>query len=312
MGCPMTGTRWGNVDGLFHVRHNGFVDLNEVVIFTRVVEAESFTVAARRLEMPKSTVSRKVSQLEDRLGVRLLHRTTRSLRLTDVGAAYYERCARIVAQLEEADFAATEAQASPRGTLRVTAPVEFTFLGELVAELLHIHVDLRIEVVLTGRRVDLVEEGFDLAIRAGRLVDSTLIARKLGSVQPQVLAAPAYLAGHARPLEPDDLRTNHECILFGEAQRGGMWQLGHEVQVKGRLVTNAIGLAREAAVAGLGLALLPDFLCRAQLADGRLEAVLDDHLSPRMHVYALYPTSRHLSPKVRTFLDFAVEHLNLS
>src|SRR5260221_6497207 len=190
------------------------MDLNEMLVFARVVQAGSFTTAAAALGMPKSTVSRKVSELEERLKARLLQRTTRKLSPTDAGRTYYDYCARIVGEIEDAERAVSSLQATPRGVLRVTAPVNVAFLGPIVSDYLKRYPDVRIDLFCTGRSVDLVEERFDLGIRAGALADSTLIARSLGMVKWFLVATPAYLKKHGRPQTPDDLKR-HACLLFG-------------------------------------------------------------------------------------------------
>ena len=169
------------------------MDLNELLVFTRVVQAGSFTAAAGLLKMPKSSVSRKVSDLEERIGARLLQRTTRRLGVTDAGRIYFERVAPIVAEIEQAEQAVSELQTSPQGLLRVTVPLSFSVLGPMVASFLEKYQEVRAELVSTDRAVDLVKEGFDVAVRAGHLIDSTLVARRLGTIKRVLIAAPAYL-----------------------------------------------------------------------------------------------------------------------
>src|SRR4051794_6644985 len=178
------------------------MDLNEMLVFTRVVQAGSFTAGAAALGMPKSSVSRKVSELEERLKARLLQRTTRKLSLTDVGRIYYEHCARIVSEVEDAERAVNSLQETPRGLLRVTAPTNFAFLGPIVSDYLKRYPEVRVDLFCTGRTVDLVEERFDVAIRAGALADSSLIARSLGSAKWLLVATPAYLKKRGRPKSP--------------------------------------------------------------------------------------------------------------
>lgn len=292
------------------------MDLNEILVFSKVVQSGSFSAAARELGLPKSTVSRKVSQLEERLGARLLQRTTRKLSLTDVGAAYYERASRIVADIEEADRTALQMQGEARGTLRVTAPVEFgvAYLGVIFDALLERHPHLHVEVVLTDRVVDLVEEGFDVALRAGRLADSTLIVKKLGAIQRLVVASPDYLARRGRPTSPEDLR-DHECILFRAGQEGPVWRLEGpggviDVAVSGRFVANNFDLVRDAAIAGHGIALVPASQCCDAIRQGRLEMVLPEWTSPLVQISAVYPSPRHLSPKLKAMLDLLEERFD--
>src|SRR5713101_7275743 len=190
------------------------MDLNEILVFARVVQAGSFTAAAAALGMPKSSVSRKVSDLEERLKSRLLQRTTRKLSLTDVGRTYYDYCARIVGEIEDGERAVSRLQEAPRGLLRVTAPINVAFLGPIVSDYLKRYPEVRLDLFCTGRTVDLVEERFDVAIRAGTLADSTLIARSLGSAGWLLVATPAYLKKHGRPRTPEDLKK-HDCMFFG-------------------------------------------------------------------------------------------------
>ncbi|MDB4968823.1 MAG: Transcriptional regulator, LysR family [Myxococcales bacterium] len=283
------------------------MDLNDILVFTRVVQSGSFTAAARALDLTKSSISRKVSELEDRLGARLLQRTTRKLSLTDVGRAYYENCARIVAELEEADLAVGRMQSSARGVLRITVPLAFGAFGAIVAEFSKRYPEVQVEIVATDRQVDLVEEGFDLAIRAGALADSTLIARPLGQVRRLLVASPAYLKKSGQPKAPADLEK-HACLVFAAAPSPARWTLrrdGKSVKVStpARLVVNDFELLREAARSGLGIATLPEYLCKEDFARGRLRAVLPAWCTEETPIHAVYPTTRHLSPKVIAFVD---------
>src|SRR5688572_2104363 len=204
------------------------MDLNDIVVFTKVVETKSFTGAADALGLPKSTVSRKLAQLEERLGVRLVQRTTRKLALTEIGEAYYERCSRIVADIAAAEQLVTDMQSTPRGRLRVTASVDFStrFLGEIVAEFLAQHPEINVELEATDRVVDLIEDGFDLAVRFGQMPESTLIARKLCSLHLILCAAPAYLERRGTPKHVEEL-DEHEHVLFTPTSRNQTWTLAH-------------------------------------------------------------------------------------
>ncbi|WP_164000450.1 LysR family transcriptional regulator [Pyxidicoccus caerfyrddinensis] len=287
------------------------MDLNELLVFARVVQAGSFTSAARLLRMPKSTVSRKVSDLEERIGAQLLHRTSRKLRLTDAGQAYYEHAARIVAEVEQAELAVTRLQTAPHGLLRVTTPLTFGCLGPLVSEFLQRHPQVQLELVCTERAVDLMEEGFDLAVRAGRLADSSLIARRLGNIENIVVAAPGYLKQRGTPKAPKELEK-HDCILFGTALERNAWALSSggktvEVPVRARLAVNEPDMLRAVTLAGGGIALLPNLNYAEDLASGRLKRILPDWSSATVPVHAVYPSSRHDSPKVTAFVDFLRE-----
>jgi DNA-binding transcriptional LysR family regulator len=291
------------------------IDLNAMRLFAQVVEAGSFTAAARELSMPKSTLSRRITQLESELDCRLLQRTTRSLRLTDLGADFYSHCQRMVAEAKEAEQAISRGQEIPRGLLRVTAPVEFgiDLLGALAAEYLQRYPDVTLELDLSNRFVDLIEEGFDLALRAGRLEDSSLIARRLGESRLTVSASPAYLARRGSPTTPKQL-TEHDCLVYPGADGRCLLQFSGpnqmvQVELQGRLVANSLGTLRDAAIAGLGIAALPLSLCREALEQGRLQPVLEDWLLPTDGIYAVYPSPRHLTPKLQSFMEFVAQRL---
>jgi len=284
------------------------MDLNEILVFARVVQNGSFTGAAAQLDMPKSTVSRKVSELEERLNARLLQRTTRKLSLTDVGRTYYDYCARIVAEVEDAERAVSTLQDAPRGLLRVTSGPNSMFLAPIITDYLKSYPEVALELVCTARAVDLVEERFDLGIRAGMLPDSTLIARSLGRVSWWLVAAPAYLKKRGWPRLPGDL-AKHDCLFFGP----GLSDLGPQLEKDGdvvrltvspRMTVTEMDILRAAAKAGLGIALLPAFQCVEELRARRLERVLRGWDAPSVPLQAVYPSTRHLSPKVKTFVEY--------
>lgn len=282
-------------------------DLNEIAIFARVVQSGSFTGAARELGLPKSTVSRKVSELEGRLAARLLQRTTRRLGLTDAGRALYEYAARIVADVEEAGRAVNRLQETPRGLLRVTAPVSLGFLGRMIGSFLAKYPEVQVDMVCTDRLVDLVEEGFDLALRAGKLADSALVSRPLSTFHSLVVAAPQYLEQRPAPVSPEALRQ-HDCLLFGPGAARNTWLLEDgkrrvEVAVPARLVVNDVDLLHDATLAAQGIALLPDHACWDDLRDGRLVRVLPNWRALGTPFQAVFPSTRHLSPKVKVFVD---------
>jgi DNA-binding transcriptional LysR family regulator len=283
------------------------MDLNEIVIFAKVAHAGSFTKAARELGMPKSTVSRKVGELEERLGARLLQRTTRQLSLSDIGRTYYEHCRRIVDEVEEAARAVTSLQEAPRGRLRITAPVNFTFLGPILGTFLKRFSDVHVELVCTDRVVGLVEEGFDVAIRAGRLVDSTLVVRTVARARSYLVASPSYLKKRGRPKSPNDL-AKHDCVLFGGGADRGTWRLRREnkditVSVAARLIANDFDVLHDAVLGGLGVALMPAHRSVAEMRSRRLERVLGEWCSPETPIHAVHPSTRHLSPTMKAFID---------
>lgn len=283
------------------------MDLNEILVFAKVVQAGSFIGAARELDMPKSTVSRKVSELEARLGARLLQRTTRKLSLTDVGQAYFRHAERVVAEAEDAERAVTQLHDVPRGRLRVTTPLNFGFIAPVVASFLKRYPLVQLEIVSTDRVVDLVAESFDVAVRAGRLADSTAIARDLGKLKSYVVASPTFLKKHGTPKDPQDL-ARFDCLVFGAGTERATWNLTREgksvaVKMTPRITVNDFDFLEEAALAHLGLALLPVFRCIDLLRDKRLKHVLSAWCSSEIPLHALYPSTRHLSPSVKAFLD---------
>lgn len=277
-----------------------------MLVFARVVQAGSFTAAAAELGMPKSTVSRKVAELEERLKARLLQRTTRKFSLTDAGRTYYDYCARIVGEVEDAERAITRLQETPRGLLRVTAPVNSAFLGPVISDYLKRYPEVRIELFCTGRLVDLVEERFDVGIRAGALADSTLVARRLGTARWFLVATPGYLKKRGRPRSPEDLRS-HDCLFFGAGANATMHLENGPASVTispgARTLVNDMDILDSVVIAGLGIGLVPAVRCAEALREGRLERVLADWDAPATPVHVVYPSSRHVSPKVKSFVD---------
>ncbi|HYD64068.1 LysR family transcriptional regulator [Azospirillum sp.] len=284
--------------------------LDDMLAFIKVVDTRSFTAAADRLNLSKSVVSRRISELENRLGARLLNRTTRKLSLTEVGQAFYERCTRILADLEEAERAVTDLHAAPRGRLKVNAPLSFGLLhlAPAIAAFMERYPDIEIDIDLNDRYVDLIDEGYDVAVRIGRLRDSSLIARRLAPNRRVVCASPAYLERHGTPQVPEDL-ANHHCLLYTNVPLAEQWQFRvngetRTVRVSGTLFANNGDILLSAAVAGRGIIVSPTFLAGPALAAGQLRCLLFDCMVTESAVYAVYPQNRHLSPKVRAFVDF--------
>lgn len=287
--------------------------LSAMEIFVRVAETGSFTKAAEQLGLSTSAVSKQVIALEQRLGARLLNRTTRRVGLTEVGTDYYERCRRIAAEVEAAEQAVTHLHATPRGRLKVAAPVSFgaLHLAPALPALLDRCPELGIELGLNDRFVDLIEEGFDVAVRIGALADSSLIQRRLAPCRRVVCGAPAYFDAKGVPASPDDLDPD-DCLGYAPALGRAAWRLRRDgrdytVPEAGRLqVDNGDALAA-ALRAGAGVALLPTFIVGPDLKAGRLQAVLTDYQTPEIAVHAVYPENRHLTAKVRVFVDFLAE-----
>ncbi|HLZ68098.1 MAG TPA: LysR family transcriptional regulator [Aliidongia sp.] len=289
------------------------LDLNDIVVFARVIEAGSFTAAARLLGMPKTTVSRRIAALEREVGVRLLQRTTRSLNATDAGRLYYAESSRALRTIEDANLRLAEARVEPSGTIRISAPVGFGgyFLSSAVFDFLAIYPKTKVELRLTDDKLNLVENGIDLSFRTGILPDSTLIARKLGSAHRILCASPNYLARHGVPAVPADL-ARHHCVIAGPSTANAHWMLegshGQEtVTVSGRFAANEMQVVIAAAIAGHGIAQLPHRAAAAAMEDGRLRRVLDGYTTPVGGLYVVYPSSRHLSPLVKAFIELAAE-----
>jgi DNA-binding transcriptional LysR family regulator len=294
-------------------------DLNEIVVFAKVVETKSFTAAAQQLGLPKSTVSRKVSQLEERLAARLIQRTTRKLSLTEIGQAFYERCARIVNEIALAEQLVTDMQSTPRGILRVTAPVDLgSFrVAELTARFLADHPDLHVHLDLTDRVIDLVDEGYDLALRFGPLGESSLIARRLCGMTLKLYASSGYLAKHGAPKEPDDL-ADHDLLAFVPAPRLATWTLSgpggatSELTPSARITSNNLLAIRQALRADAGISFMPEFVLEDPCGKGDLVPVLPEWSAHGADLFAVYPSVRNLSPKVRVFLDYLSDNLRLT
>jgi DNA-binding transcriptional LysR family regulator len=288
---------------------------SEIAVFVRVVDAKSFTRAGKVLGLTASGVSRVISRLESRLGARLLERSTRSVGLTTDGAAYYERCAKILRELEDANVALAQSRSAPRGRLRVDTPTSIAHgvLGPEVPRFLAKYPELSLDLSVRDHLIDPIAEGVDVVIRMAELRESELVQKKMGAIATCVVASPAYLAARGCPRVPSDLR-DHDTIGFSTGGVPIPWRLredGHETTIvpHGRIQTNSSDTLRNAAVAGLGLAQLFEFLVRDEIEEGSLEIVLADHEAPPRTVYALYTREKASSPKVRAFLDFFAEVL---
>jgi DNA-binding transcriptional LysR family regulator len=277
-----------------------------VVVFVRVVETGSFTTAGHALNLPRSSVSRKVSRLEDRLGVRLLHRTTRSLAMTAAGRAYFERASRAITELEDVDALVAGLGEVPKGPLRITVPVSFMETGRgIFVDFLERFPDVRLEVDVTDSYVDLVEAGFDVAVRGGKPPDPSLAGHRILSSDFELLASPSYLERRGRPSCPTDLK-DHECLILGlksptvwpfETVRGMV-----EVTVRGRLACGNVMVLLEAARRGFGIARLPTG--GGGFDTSGLESLLDQLCTPGGGLWLVYPSSRQLAPAVRAFIEF--------
>jgi len=288
-------------------------DLERMAIFARVVEARGFSEAARRLRISKAAVSKAVAQLEHSMGARLLNRTTRSMSTTEAGAAFYEHCARIVEEYEEARRAVGRLHSEPRGLLRVSASVAFGTLhiAPALPEFLARHPEVRIDMAIGDRFVDLAEEGFDVAIRIAHEPAPTLAARRLAPVNRKIVATPAYFKRHGVPRKPAQL-AKHNCLTYTHSNPGDVWRLhGPEgdisVPISGNLRLNDDEALTAAVMGGLGVALLPTFLIGRALHERKLKAVLSHYVPAERHIFAVYLPHRHVTAKVRAFIDFLVK-----
>lgn len=283
-------------------------------IFTKVVESGSFTGAAARLDFSPGMASEHVKALEERLGTRLLQRTTRKLSLTEAGRAYYEHCAKILADLEEAEQAARDLHAAPRGELRVNATPSFGMLrlAPAISDFTARFPEVSVELVLSDRIVDLIDEGFDLAVRVEPLPDSSLIARQIAPVRLVICAAPSYLERHGTPRTPADL-VRHNCLTLTGPSHFQQWFLPGiigdpaEVFPTGNLRSNSGGVLMCAALAGHGVVCLPSYITAEALRSGRLVPLLPEYVTASFTLRAVYPSNRHLSAKVRAFVDFLAD-----
>ncbi|MDQ7758419.1 MULTISPECIES: LysR family transcriptional regulator [Xanthomonas] len=294
-------------------------DLNDTLIFVKVVEQGSFIAAANALGLPKTTVSRKVQDLEARLGARLLHRTTRRLGLTEAGAVYHEHCQRIARELEEAESAVGQLQAGPRGWLRFSVPYSagISWVAPILGEFHRQHPEVRLEMIMTSDKVDPIAEGVDVALHMGTLPDSTMVARKLATFRTQVFASPYYIERHGEPLHPDDLQ-HHRTLALSNGRGGGnrlCWPLRNGKQ-SGEFLVQPILLANDSAaligglVCGEGLVLASDATIKPLIEAGKARRVLGGWVGPDLDFNAVFPGGRMLSPKVRAFVDFLVDKLN--
>ncbi|GIC76304.1 LysR family transcriptional regulator [Moritella sp. F3] len=289
-------------------------DLNDMMVFLAVVETGSFTLAADRLSIPKANVSRKVSRLEQQLNITLLERSTRSQHLTEAGKRYLVHCKRVHEELDLAKASVSELLHSYKGELKVGASISTgqQILRPALATFMHQYPELNVQLNLVNRRVDFIEEGFDVVIRVGRLEDSMLMAKNLGTATRSLFASPAYLAKHGKPQTVTELLT-HQLLVMNPTNNDPTLNLvstageAFNVNCKPRLLVDDFAILKQSLVDGLGIAVLPDYMSREEVASGQLVRVLPDWGMESVDVYALYPRHRAKIPKVRAFLDFAIK-----
>lgn len=284
--------------------------LNNMKAFVEVVNGEGFTAAADRLNRSRAQISKSVMQLEQYLGARLLNRTTRRVSLTETGRIYYERCVGILDDIDDIEGIASAQTQTPKGKLSIAAPTSFgvLHLNNAIAGYLQQHPEVQISLSLNDRFIDVVDEGFDLAIRIADLEDSSLIARKIAPCKRVLVASPGYIRQHGEPQVPQDLAIR-PCLVYDNDLQAGNWQLNGEagpesVRVNGPVCADNGDVLKEAAIAGLGIALLPTFIVGNDLREGRLVQVLQDYCPDDITIHAVFPSRRYLSAKVRTFIDY--------
>ncbi len=288
--------------------------LTEMEAFATVVDQGGFTDAARKMGISKSAVSKHVSSLESRLGARLLNRTTRRVSPTEIGLAYYDRARRVLNDAGEADALVSSMQSAPSGLLRISVATDFgvNHMSPILGDFLVDFPDITVNMVLNNRYVELISEGFDLAIRIGEMEDSSLRARKLTETNKRLIASPRYLDEHGRPQKIDDL-NEHKLLHYSNQSAGNVWKLTapsgekRQVRTQGWLTVNDGQSLLNACVSGLGIAYLPSFLYAEAVADGLVEDAMPDLPMETQGIYAVYPPGRYTQPKVRTFIDFLVE-----
>ena len=291
------------------------MDLNEIAIFIKVVETGSFTQAAKALGMPNSTVSAKISSLESRLGLTLLTRTTRKLALTPAGDVFFQKCSTALVEIFKAQDEVARDQKEPQGLLKITAPVDLgeRLLPEVISKFVKKYPKISIEAVLLDRKVDLIGEGVDLALRVGNLDDSSFIAKKLGTIYFGVMASPRYLKEAGMPKSPKELSSSHSCIQF-TALGVDSWTLTSgrsslTVPLKSQILSNDLNVVKSLTLAGNGVALLPMFLCAEDVKAGRLVRLLPEWSANERAVHFVYPGQKYVPPKLSTFIQFASESL---
>jgi DNA-binding transcriptional LysR family regulator len=289
--------------------------ITNMATFVKVVDTGGFASAARALNLSPSVVTNHIQALEERLGVRLLNRSTRKTGLTDIGHDYYERCVRILAELEDADQVAEATRSKPRGTLRLNMAAAIPqIIAPAIAEFMGLYPEVSVNIVVTARTVDLVEEGFDLAIRVAPMPGSSLIIRRLASFRFVVYGAPDYFARRGKPERPADL-ARHNCMSFPYGPWGAEWAFegadeDGAVPITGSLQANNVDSLIRAALLGQGLVYLPNFCVADELRSGRLVPVLTDFSNVERTIDAYYPHRQHLPAKVRSFIDLVAKHFH--
>ncbi|AQS40081.1 transcriptional regulator [Shewanella psychrophila] len=285
-------------------------NINDMLVFSEVIKAGSFTKAATVLNLPKSNISRKLTRLETHLGVRLIERTTRSIHLTEVGQIYLQHCQRIQEEVESAELCVDHLVESPRGQLKICVSVTIgqQIISKYLSDYIEQYPDVDVSLELTNRRIDLVEEGFDLAIRIGELEDSSIIAKYLGQLERKLCASPSLIDKHMLPFHPTDL-AQLPCLFMTSGMPKNQWLLRQadileQIQVKPKVELNDFLSLSHLCISGCGVTMLPSYLCDEAIDEGNLLHILPDWQCPPSKVYALYPSHKSITPKVRSMLSF--------
>ena len=290
-------------------------NLAGLTAFVQAAETRSFVAAGRMLGVSASAIGKSIARLEERLDVRLFHRSTRSIALTSEGTLFLERCRRILGEIEAAELELAHGKSAPRGRLRISLPLVGSLLNPVLAAFARAYPQVELDLDFTDRRVEVIEEGYDAVVRAGDSTDSRLTSRQLGLFHLQLVAAPAYLAAHGAPALPSDL-ARHSCLLYKYPSSGKVeaWPLAEwpallAAGLPASLSCNSVDTLLHFAESGLGIAALPDFAARAACETGRLQLVLPAHAEHAAPFHILWPGSRNMSPKLRVFIDFLVANL---
>ena len=291
-----------------------------VVIFTHVVNCGSFTAAAEITGHSTSYISKEINKLEARLALRLLNRTTRTLSLTPEGKVYYEQCQQLVLDAQDALTLLSQSHVSPKGKFKISCPVAFSqgYLQNIILEYMRLYPEVQLELELNDRQVDLVQDAFDLVIRAtGQLEESSLICKKIYTSKGLVVASKEYIERYGKPTHPSEL-AEHACLCYSNLKNPYRWQFTSLdkspffVDVKCKVLCNSAHMELAMVIAGEGICRLPEFVMEQELKEGKLEVLFNDYLAPEINVYAIYPSRKHLSPKVRCFIDLLEEHIPVS
>ncbi|MGV8921081.1 MAG: LysR substrate-binding domain-containing protein [Pseudomonas sp.] len=289
--------------------------LSGIVAFVQVAETRSFTEAGRILEVSSSAIGKSVARVEERLGVRLFHRSTRSVTLTSEGELFLERCKRIIDELDAAQLELSQLSAAPRGKLRISVPLQNTLILPVLAGFTRAYPEIELDVDLSDRMVDVIEEGFDAVVRTGEPMDSRLMSRKLGNFKLQLVASPDYLTQHGTPTHPDELR-DHSCLLHRFPASGLIerWPVRVADSMAGPELSRTITCTTTdalnyLALDGIGIACLPDFSIKQSINEGKLKVLLDEYNDFSGTLWMLWPSNRHASPKLRALIDFFRDHM---